>query len=436
MPPMRLRRRMSRFIRRAVKLVPSAPPGRVVGLDVQRADGVAARLAGQSRPAENRHGLAAGQADAAAVEDLRHVAAAEEARSAETRGAELAARVAGRAAEVEDAAAFEEELPLLRKEQVEPRQVELRLVGLHLREVGVVGEVRGQVLRQAVLDVDAAVAGALVHDLLRRIEGAVDRPDGVRLDLEPAVAARDLDADQGACRRQSEHAGAGRDGDAGQIGGLVLVADAAPELQAPDLVLARLEPERLERDLHLHGPAALEAARARIPDRIPVVVGVALVGDLVVEEAADGRDHEREAVAPVVEGVDADAEIVVVDDLERVALHLVGDPLRLGHPGPQPRRHVDVFVVEEHPRLGALRGGRALDRELLHEAFDGRDGLVDAVVEHTVHPQGCVEPDCTDGGAPRFVAGDDVRADGRRRSVDYHGGSRGHGAEAGRLRRC
>ncbi len=37
--------------------------------------------------------------------------------------------------------AFEEELALFRKRQAEPRQVDLRLVGLDLREIGVVGEV-------------------------------------------------------------------------------------------------------------------------------------------------------------------------------------------------------------------------------------------------------------------------------------------------------
>ena len=43
----------------------------------------------------------------------------------------------GRAAERERPLVREEELPLFRKEQAEPRQVDLLLVGFDLREVGV-----------------------------------------------------------------------------------------------------------------------------------------------------------------------------------------------------------------------------------------------------------------------------------------------------------
>ena len=76
--------------------------------------------------------------------------AAEEATAAAAqRPAEAAGETA--AGEVEDAAALEEELPLSRKEQVEAGQVDLLLVNLDLREVGVDGEVGGQVLRDAVL---------------------------------------------------------------------------------------------------------------------------------------------------------------------------------------------------------------------------------------------------------------------------------------------
>ena len=42
---------------------------------------------------------------------------------------------------------LEEEVALLGEEQAEPRQVDLLLVDLDLREVGVDGEVGGEVLR-------------------------------------------------------------------------------------------------------------------------------------------------------------------------------------------------------------------------------------------------------------------------------------------------
>ena len=71
------------------------------------------------------------------VEQVRRVGAAAVGRIAAAAGA--AAR------EVEHAAAFEEEVALLGKEQVEARQVDLLLVDLDLREVGVDGEVGGEV---------------------------------------------------------------------------------------------------------------------------------------------------------------------------------------------------------------------------------------------------------------------------------------------------
>ncbi len=59
------------------------------------------------------------------------------------------------AAEVEDAAPFEEEVALLGEEEGEAREVHLLLVDLHLREVGVHGEVGGEVRRDRVLHVAA-----------------------------------------------------------------------------------------------------------------------------------------------------------------------------------------------------------------------------------------------------------------------------------------
>jgi hypothetical protein len=68
------------------------------------------------------------------------------------------------AAEPEQPAVLEEELALFRKEQAEPGEVDLLLVGFRLREIRVVGEVGGQVLGQAILHVDAEVRIRLVGD--------------------------------------------------------------------------------------------------------------------------------------------------------------------------------------------------------------------------------------------------------------------------------
>jgi hypothetical protein len=73
----------------------------------------------------------------------------------------------GSSAKLEQAAAFEEELALFRELQVEARQVHLLLVDFNLREVGVVGEVERQVLRQVVLGVEAKISINVVQDRRR-----------------------------------------------------------------------------------------------------------------------------------------------------------------------------------------------------------------------------------------------------------------------------
>ena len=118
----------------------------VVGLDVQRADAVRPDAPGETAAAVDRHGPPGVEADAPAVEQHRRVAAA-----------------ARHAAEREGVAVLEEELALLGKEQAEPRQVDLLLVGLDLREIGVEREVGDQVLRDGVLHVEPRVAAEVVR---------------------------------------------------------------------------------------------------------------------------------------------------------------------------------------------------------------------------------------------------------------------------------
>ena len=105
------------------------------------------------------------QSDPATVEERRRIARAPNtlSRLQDARGSEAAA------CELEDAAPLEEELPLLREEQVEAGEVHLLLVHLDLGEVGVVGEVRGEAPGNAVLQIDA--------DLRRREPSPLpDRP--------------------------------------------------------------------------------------------------------------------------------------------------------------------------------------------------------------------------------------------------------------------
>ena len=66
--------------------------------------------------------------------------------------------------------AFEKELALLGKEETEARQINLLLVHLYLGKVGVEGEVRRQILRNPVLDIesDIAVAGVPLRGVAAR----------------------------------------------------------------------------------------------------------------------------------------------------------------------------------------------------------------------------------------------------------------------------
>jgi hypothetical protein len=104
--------------------------------------------------------------DPAAVEERRDVAADRRrihpGRRRRTTGRD------GRRPEREGAGALEEELAFLGEHEVEPRQVHLRLVLLDLREIRVVGEIRGESLGDAVLDVDPGVLVELIAHFRRR----------------------------------------------------------------------------------------------------------------------------------------------------------------------------------------------------------------------------------------------------------------------------
>ena len=401
---------------REVRVV-GARAGLVVRLDAQHAHVERAGLAGQPAAAENGNDPSVLQPDAAAVEERRRIARSGYAVARQdARGPEAAAR------EVEDAAPLEKELPLLREEQVEAGEVHLLLVHLDLGEVGVVGEVRGEAPGDAVFQVDAhlAVARPARGGTSPRVGGHA--ADGVRLDLQARARGRRLQADQRARRRHAEHAAAsaeprGRDGNQRQVRPFVLAHHRAAELDAPDLIARRPIAQRLERHHHLDGPAAVEAGGPDVPHRVPVAVRIALVGDLEIRETAQRVGVEEQRVAPVVEGVDEEAEQVVVQQVERVAAHLGGHPLARWRAVPAAARDVEVLVVEHHPGVRALGGRCAIVRELLNEAGDRCDLRVDRLVEPPVHADSGGQPDGADGRLAS-LAGDHFRRNRRRRTVD------------------
>ena len=154
----------------------------------------------------------------------------------------------------------------------------------------------------------------------------------------------------------------------------------------------RAVPQRLERNLHLDRPAAVETPGAHVPHRIPVDVRNALVYVLRVGPRAERVRVEVEAVAAIVERVEQHREGIVLAELARVAPHLVRHPLALGRRIPHARRHIHVVFVEEDPRLGPFGGRRARVGHQLNEARDRRNRPVHCFIEHAVEVDGAVEP--------------------------------------------
>ena len=136
-----------------------APPpiGSSAGVHVEQTDRCPSDLPGQPSAGIDRH-------DAILRADLVEAdPPAEEEKRREAGTARARTRARTRAAEVEDPLPLQEELALFRKEQREACQVHLLFVDFDLGEIGVVGEISGQVLRQAVLQIEAGVGVAFVE---------------------------------------------------------------------------------------------------------------------------------------------------------------------------------------------------------------------------------------------------------------------------------
>jgi hypothetical protein len=163
------------------------------------------------------------------------------------------------------------------------REVDLLLVDLDLREVGVDGEVRREVRGDAVFHVAADVAGHIVAQR-RRAEAIRREPrDRIRLQLEVLARGRQIEADERAAGRNPVERL--RSGEVlrhrREVRPFVLAAHRAAQLNSPDLVGPGAIAQRLEGDRHLDRPPAVEAAGLRRPHRIPVDVRAAFVDDRV-----------------------------------------------------------------------------------------------------------------------------------------------------------
>ena len=259
----------------------------------------------------------------------------------------------------------------------------MRLVDLDLREVGVVGEVGRQALRQPVLHVDAQIRAEVVPDdgLTRQIGREVG--DGVRLDVEIQRRGRDFDADQGArCRQPVDRTGPPLRRDLGEVVHFILAANAAADLDAPRLFTRRSVSKRLERNGDLGDPAAFEPGRLCLPNPVPVEVRP-VVGARTVAKTAGRRHRKQRPRAAIKERVEQDGDMVLRRHVGAVAAHVVGDDA-LGVLVPAAAGEIDVPVVEHHPHLGAFGNGRAGLRLLLNEVGKGGDSGVNLLVQPAV----------------------------------------------------
>ena len=370
----------------------------------------------------------------------------------------------------EDLLALEEEGTQLGEEQGVPLvDLDLRGVRLDLREVGVVGEVGGQVRGHPVLHVQGAFGLRLLVERPRR---GVERPVPDRGDRRQnlQVAAR------GQVREPVEQAHLGQEagdsaGDRGPHVGLVLAEDRPHDLEAPPVRLARAPfrvPQALERNRHLRRPAVGDQSRRRVEEGVPREVA----GGGRPQRRGERRAHAAAAAARgsaaapagssaaaaaghalgarLEQGVGLhpiavhreDVGALLVEERVEVDGHRVVDE-RLVAVGPvgadqggvrvvRTDAEVEVVVVVGDIDLGVLGGRRPVEGALLHEVADARGPFPHGIVEGSVDAGGGGGALGTHAGA----AGEDAGAAGDADSGEPPGGLRGRvrDSSAGRCR--
>ena len=215
--------------------------------------------------------------------------------------------------ELEQSGALEEELPLFRKEEVEPGEVDLDVVRLDLGEVGVPGEIERQVGGQPVLQVQTGLRLAFEVGLAGELLAA-EGGEGLHLEAVPAA-----DVLQPGERRVLGGLGDSPHEilpDVGPEDRLVLPPDGALEGDSHDRFLHVGEADGGERDRHFEHPALGVHGGLGGEDPVPVPVGAveAFVREEGVVLGAERANLEDVAVPAVEVGVEGDDHPVVLAD--------------------------------------------------------------------------------------------------------------------------
>ena len=313
----------------------------------------------------------------------------------------------------EEAGVLEEERPLLGKEKIEAVEVDLLIVDLHLREVGVDRAVERQARRHVVLDVEARIAEEVG---VGRGDAGFDRvAEDVGRRREVADRGH-LQAGHGPGEREAIQGVLARDGRPERA--LVAAADVPLEVHAPDLIGAAREAQRPERDRELRRPAGAVDGRAHFPRRVPVQVeagararhlrlarpeaaaALALIRDLTVVLDAGRVRAEDEPVEAVAVRVEDHPEAVGVVE-RRVAPRVRHDD-RVGLAVVAHHPDVERVGGVDDPHLRPLRRRLPLVRLLLPEIGDGRGRLPRGVADHLAVEHGGLRHRCRDDGRPPF----------------------------------
>ena len=168
--------------------------------------------------------------------------------------------------------------------------------------------------------------------------------------------------------------------------GLLQSLDPALDVQVPRCG-AWIETERLNRNPHLRGPAALVYMRGRVPDAVPVAVVIVAAGiDQRVVPRAAGIDLKDIARPSVEKRIEHDADVVFGSQVS----------VALGGEGDNARRvrifaddaDVNRLAAGDHADACPTQGRSPLNRLDHREALDRLRGRPCRLVEHSIEMDG------------------------------------------------
>ena len=243
------------------------------------------------------------------------------------------------------------------------------LVGFHLCEVGVDGEVRGQRRGDGELGVDSGLPANVAARRLPAdavVLGLHGAAECIRVQLEIVGAVELSEVGDGSFIVQVvESLGAAVR--APQVL-LVLPPNEAPDIEPELRGGAGVKPQREQRDAELRRPSFTITRDGDLPDAVPVVVQVIDARELGVPHGAVRVRAEHERAAAVVEAVDQEPDVIVTRKVG-IAAELAG-PQRAHIGVVAAHRDVQRRGVVGHLDDRALRGGGPLTRFALAEVVD------------------------------------------------------------------